>query len=116
VVRIFKLASGAADEYAFMFHEDYTAVVRQQQAALAARQSPAPQLAVFDWFLHSVVPACPEVRLRRRPGAMLDSSLLWHCTCNSRCSSGRLTAISRGPCLGTCWHDQAWASLQAICC
>ena len=64
-MRIFKLASGAADEYAFMFHEDYTAVVRQQQAALAARQSPAPQqqLAVFDWFLHSVVPACPEVRL-----------------------------------------------------
>jgi hypothetical protein len=65
-VRIFKLASGAADEYAFMFREDYTAVVRQQQAALAAKLLPAPQLAVFDWFLHSVVPACPEVIIKAR--------------------------------------------------
>lgn len=60
-MRIFKLASGAADEYAFMFREDYTAVVQRQRAALAAKQMPAPQLAAFDWFLHSVVPACPEV-------------------------------------------------------
>jgi hypothetical protein len=68
VVRIFKLASGAADEYAFMFQQDYTAVVRQQQGKLAAKQTPASHLAVFDWFLHSVVPACPEVNMTG-PGA-----------------------------------------------
>lgn len=61
MVRIFKLASGAADEYAFMFADEYTAVVQRQRMALAAKQMPAAHLAAFDWFLHSVVPACPEV-------------------------------------------------------
>ncbi len=60
-VRVFKMASGAADEYAYMFTGDYTAVVRLQRAAFAAKQTPLAQLAALDWFLHSVVPGCPEV-------------------------------------------------------
>lgn len=58
VVRIFKLNTGQ-DDYAIMFMADYLAQIDVAKSRLAKKHT-AEEMAVFDWFVHHVLPSHPD--------------------------------------------------------